>query len=267
MENISLNDKILQVLRNARLIILDNNAYIYLNSERQDDIKKYGIGSGIFTSAISLFALLNLLSKMHTILKNGEKKVTTKTHLEEYELIKSEIQINNSGRWKTIKKYLKKPRIGEINETDAFAEFIIDLPFNIGLDKTNSEEIKKIWNFFRNKLTHMISLKGNELNGQMLIQTNILGGDYQTNLEFLKNRNDKYKAFDIPKLEMVEKFKNFKHIDNETLQYIIKDKCYVDQLKISCDQILTWLIDKIKNQEFPTENIIILDNWLNDELK
>lgn len=267
MENTPPINKILKVLGNARLIILDNNSYIYLNSERQDDIKKYGIGSGTFTSAISLFALLNLLSKMHTILKNGEKKITTQVHIDEYEKIKSEIKTKNPENWKTIKKYLKKPRIGEINETDAFAEFIIDSPFDIGLDKTKQEEIKKTWSFFRNKLTHIISLKGNELSGQMLIQTNMLGGDYPTNLEFLRSRNDKYKAFEIPDNEMVEKFKNFKHIDNGTLQYIIKDKCNVDQLKISCDQLLAWLINKIKNQEFPDKNIQILDNWLKDELK
>ena len=92
MENTPLNNKTLQVLSNARLIILDNNSYLYLNYERQDDIKKYGLGSGAFTSAISLFAVLNLLSKMHTILKNGEKKIHKKIVLFSTLLVKIQIQ-------------------------------------------------------------------------------------------------------------------------------------------------------------------------------
>ena len=49
-------------------------------------------------------------------------------------------------------------------------------------------------------LTHLISLKGNEISGQMLINLNVHTseeGMYKSNLEFIKGRIKTYKAFDI----------------------------------------------------------------------
>ncbi|MFH4968137.1 hypothetical protein V8G61_08025 [Gaetbulibacter sp. M240] len=259
--------RIKEVLKNADLIIKDNYSYIYLNSERNKEIKTFNLGKGTFVSAISLFALLNLLSKIYTILKNGNKKIIEKGHIEEYEELKTLIKERNSEDWKRIKKYFKKPRIGEINETEAFTELVKDSPIDLGFNKENPQEIRKMWNLFRNKLTHMISLKGNELNGQMLIQTFILGGTYSDNLKFIKSRYPKYPAFDIVNAETKETFKKNATIDSITKQYILKDSCYVDQLKICCELILDWLINEIDSDSFSDVNMKILYDWLESELK
>ncbi len=266
MDYTNLKIRILQAFNNANLIIKDNFSFIYLNSERQSEINKYDLGKGTFASAISLFALLNLLSKIYKILKNGDKNITKQQDIDEYENLKRIIKEKNPSEWNRIKKYFKKPRIGEINETDAFAELIIDTNIQFGLNKEKPEEIKKIWNLFRNKLTHLISLKGSGLDGQMLIQTNISGGTYLDNLAFFKRRYPKYPVFDIVETETKEKFKNNPLIDDYFKQYIVKDSCYVDQLKICSELILNWLIKEIESDKFSYQNMDILSSWLETEL-
>ena len=266
MESNKLKTRIREILKNANLIIKDNYSYIYLNSERNRDIKTYDLGKGTFTSAISLFALLNFISKLYIILKKDNKKIIQQKHIDEFEELKALIKERNNTDWKRIKKYFKKPRIGEINETDAFVELIVDTPVELGFNKNNPQEIRKMWSLFRNKLTHLIALKGNMLNGQMLIQTIINSGNYLDNLKFIKSRYPNYPAFDIVDNKTKEVFEKKTNIDNVTKQYILKDSCYVDQLKICCELILDWLIKEIDSDRFSNENMNILNDWLDSEL-
>lgn len=258
--------RINEVLKNADLIIKDNYSYIYLNSERNEEIMTHNLGNGLFAGAISLFALLNFLSKIYIILKSGDEKIVKQVDVEEYEKLKVLVKDKTVGDWKSVKKYFKKPRIGEINEADAFVELVRDTTIDLGLDKGNPKEIREMWNLFRNKLTHMISLNGNELNGQMLIQTYISGGTYSDNLKFIKNRYPNYPAFKVVNDKTKEVFKNITTIDSITKQYLLKDSCYVDQLRISCELILDWLINEIDSDSFSELNMKILCDWFDTEL-
>ena len=267
MESQKLKNKIKKNLKNANLIIKDNYSYLYLNSERNQDIKTYDLGRGTYTSAISLFALLNLISKMYTILKNGDKKIIQKKHINEFEELKASIKERNCADWKRLKKYFKRPRIGDVNETDAFVELVEDTPVELGFNKKNPQEIKELWSLFRNKLTHLISLKGNILNGQMLIQTIISGGNYLDNFDFIKSRYPNYPVFNIVDNKTKDIFEKNPDIDNTTKQYILKDSCDVDQLIICCKLIVDWLIEEIDSNKFSYANMKILTDWLESELK
>ena len=124
------------------------------------------------------------------ILNKGNDKIVTSSEIDEYEKLKEVIQ-NNTTEWKNIKKYFRKPRIGDINETDAFVFLIENSPIDFGIEKTNKEQICEVWQNYRNKLTHLISLKGNTINGQMLINLVVNPseeGMYKSNLEFIRGR-------------------------------------------------------------------------------
>jgi hypothetical protein len=259
-----------KALNNAALILKDNDSFLYLICERQDDVKKYNLGNGTIASAIALFALINFISKIFVILENGSSVIVTEEDIEEFGKLKAIVKEKNKDEWKDIEKYLKKPRIGDINETEAFVELIINCPIDFGIDKADKEVIKHIWRIFRNKLTHLISLAGNEKIGQMLIQEHFgpsQEGNYHVCLPLLQSRSNSYKAFSFLGKEAKELFLNKTDIDDQTLQYIVKDKCYVVRLNIACKTLIDWLIEKIGSNYFSDENLAILVKWLGNELR
>lgn len=260
--------KIKSYLHNATLIIKDNYSYLYLNSEQYSNIKKYELGEGLFVSAISLFALLNFISKVFYILEKGASIIVSQENVDEYESLKKIIKEKNPEDWKRIQEYYKKPRIGTINEPEAFILLIQECPIDFGIDKTNRSEINRIWDKFRNKLTHMISLSGTQTSGQMIINTRYLPnieGEYLQNLRDIKSRSKSYTSFDIPYATTKDTFLD-KKIDAITLQYIIKDKCYVERLNVDCENSIEWLLEKIETNHFDQNNYEVLVNWLESEL-
>ena len=196
-----MNDKdfIIDKLNNTSLIIRDAHSFLFLNFEQKNKINEYKLGLGSFSTAISLFSLINFIWKVYFILNKGNKKIVNQSDINEYKRLEKILKENNE-EWENIKKYFKKPRIGDINETDAFIFLIENCPIDFGIDKMNKEQIREVWQNYRNKLTHLISLKGNESSGQMLINLNVHTseeGMYKSNLEFIKGRIKTYKAFDI----------------------------------------------------------------------
>ena len=153
--------------------------------------------------------------------------------------------------------------------------FLIEnCPIDFGIDKTNKEQICEVWQNYRNKLTHLISLKGNTINGQMLINLVVNPseeGMYKSNLEFIRGRIETYKAFDITEEKTKETFlakkeEIIKNFGDEFLQQILKDKCHIERLVITVEMLIEWLIEEIKSDKF-SENYSVLMDWLEDEIK
>lgn len=236
-------------------------------------IDEFNLGLGSFSTAISLFALINFLSKVYFILNKGSEKIVNPSDIDEYKRLEKILK-ENKEEWKNIKKYFKKPRIGEINETEAFIFLIENSPIDFGIDKTNKEQIREVWQNYRNKLTHLISLKGNTINDQMLINLAIdptEEGMYQQILSHIKSRIQIDKAFDIEEKKtknniLAKKTELEKIFGNDFLQQIIKDKCDIERLIITIEMLIEWLIEEIKSDKF-FENYNVLINWLKDELK
>ncbi len=266
-------DFIIDKLNNASLIIKDAHSFLFLNFEQKHKIDEHKLGLGSFSTAISLFALINFVSKVYFILNKGDEKIVNQSNIDEYKRLENILK-ENKKEWKNIKKYFKKPRIGEINETDAFIFLIENCPIDFGIDKTNKKQICEVWQNYRNKLTHLISLKGNTVNGQMLINLVIhptKEGMYQEILNHIKSRIEIDKAFDIEEEKtknniLTKKAELKKIFGNEFLQVMIKDKCHIERLVITSEILIEWLIEEIKSDKF-SENYNFLINWLEDELK
>ena len=267
-------DFIIDKLNNASLIIRDTHSFLFLNFEQKNKIDEFNLGLGSFSTAISLFALINFLSKVYFILNKGTEKIVNQSDIDEYKRLEKILK-ENKEEWKNIKKYFRKPRIGDINETDAFVFLIENSPIDFGIEKTNKEQICEVWQNYRNKLTHLISLKGNTINGQMLINLAINPteeGMYQEILSHIKSKIKIDKAFDIEEEEktknniLVKKAELEKIFGNEFLQVMIKDKCHIARLVITIEMLIEWIIEEIKTDKF-SKNYSVLINWLEDELK
>ena len=266
-------DFIIDKLKNASLIVKDAHSFLFLNFEQKHKIDEHKLGLGSFSTAISLFALINFVSKIYFILNTGNEKIVNQSDIDEYKRLENILK-ENKKEWKNIKKYFKKPRIGDINETDAFIFLIENSPIDFGIDKTNKEQIQEVWQNYRNKLTHLISLRGNTINGQMLINLVVHPSEeemYKSNLEFIKGRIKTYKAFDITEENTTEIFLTKKEeiIENfgdDFLQHILKDKSHIERLVITVEMLIQWLIEEIKSDKF-SKNYSVLINWLEDELK
>ena len=266
-------DFIIDKLKNASLIIRDAHSFLFLNFEQKNKIDEFNLGLGSFSTAISLFALINFLSKVYFILNKGTEKIVNQSDIDEYKRLEKILK-ENKEEWKNIKKYFRKPRIGDINETDAFVFLIENSPIDFGIEKTNKEQICEIWQNYRNKLTHLISLRGNTINGQMLINLVVNPseeGMYKSNLEFIRGRIETYKAFDITEEKTKETFlakkeEIIKNFGDEFLQQILKDKCHIERLVITVEMLIEWLIEEIKSDKF-SENYSVLMDWLEDEIK
>lgn len=266
-------DFIIDKLKNASLIVKDAHSFLFLNFEQKHKIDEHKLGLGSFSTAISLFALINFVSKIYFILNTGNEKIVNQSDIDEYKRLENILK-ENKKEWKNIKKYFKKPRIGDINETDAFIFLIENSPIDFGIDKTNKEQIQEVWQNYRNKLTHLISLRGNTINGQMLINLVVHPSEeemYKSNLEFIKGRIKTYKAFDITEentkeIFLAKKEEIIENFGDDFLQHILKDKCHIERLVITVEMLIQWLIEEIKSDKF-SKNYSVLINWLEDELK
>lgn len=258
---------ILHELRNADHILNDCDSLLYFRSECHKEIEQLKLGRGVFIQAISLFALINMIAKVYFILSKGDSVISGKGDVDDYYRIRGEIKYHCAEDWSVIKRFLKKPRCGEINETEAFVHLVSNCNVDFGINRSDREEIAKVWRAFRNKLTHLISLPGTVTSGQMLIDENILGGTYLKNKEHITRRLGVYNSFCIVEEETKNVFRSRADIQSNALQYIIKDKCYVDRLNINCRQVYDWIVAKIQSGEFCSQNITHLRNWLENELR
>lgn len=256
-------------LRNARVVVQDALTHVYVMSEHQADIAYYNLGRGAFASSISLLATLNLLAKIHHILTKGEAVIVGQGDLQAFTAAKEKIQNSSDVRWVEIRPFMRKPRLGEINESDSFASFVKACPVDFGLPREDSDEVKRIWATFRNKLTHLIALANDVKSGQMLMGISIhpsQPGMYKSNLQFIRDRIGTYKPFHIPDKQSKVAFRDKQDIAPNLKQMILNDTCHVERLAVAVDMTIDWLINGISNGEYAEDHLEVLAAWLQQEL-
>lgn len=256
-------------LSNARVVVRDALTYVYVMSEHKADMDRHNLGQGAFASSIALLATLNLLAKVHYILTKGGAAIVGDEHLQAYNAVKEQIKNSAQVRWADVKPFMPKPRIGDVNESDAFVAFVMACPVDFGLPRDNPDEARRIWKTFRNKLTHLITLANDVESGQMLMGISIVPsrpGMYQENLQFIRRRIGTYKAFDIPAGETKAVFRDKKDISADMRQMMLNDKCHVERLAISVDMTIDWLIGSIGQGAYSQDNLGVLAQWLDREL-
>lgn len=261
--------RLIMCLSNARVVVQDSLTHMYVMSEHQADAARYNLGSGAFGSSISLLATLNLLAKIHYILTHGESVISGTEHQQAYTAAKEKIQNSNDVRWAEIKPFMCKPRIGVVNESDAFASFIQECPVDFGLPRNDTDEARRIWKTFRNKLTHLIALANDVNSGQMLMSIKVepsQPGMYESNLKFIRDRIRTYKPFNIPLEKTRTAFVNKEDISSNIKQMILNDTCHVERLAIAVDMTIDWLINTINDGTYTNNNLEALGNWLQQEL-
>lgn len=256
-------------LNNARVVVQDSLTHLYVMSEHQADIDRYNLGRGAFTSSISLLATLNLLAKIHYILTRGGSVIIGDGQLQAFTAAKKKIQESSDVRWDEISPFMRKPRRGDVNETDAFASFVQSCPVDFGLPREDSTEARRIWSTFRNKLTHLVALANDVKSGQMLMGINIQPsrpGMYESNLQFIRDRIGTYKPFEIPTEETKGVFRDKQDVAANLKQMILNDTCHVERLAVAVDMTIDWLIKAISDGKYAEEHLGVLAAWLQQEL-
>ncbi len=261
--------KLATCLHNARVVVRDAFTHLYVMSEHQADMARYNLGRGAFASSISLLATLNLLAKIHHVLTMGQSAIVGESELQAFNAAKEKIKKSTEIRWAEISPFMRKPRLGDVNESDAFASFVKACPVDFGLPREDSAEARRIWATFRNKLTHLVALANDVKSGQMLMGLNTQPsrpGMYEINLQLIRGRIGTYKPFDIPDEETKAAFREKQDIAADLKQMILNDTCYVERLAVAVDMTLDWLSKAISNGEYAEEHLGVLAAWLQQEL-
>lgn len=143
-------------------VLEDAKTYIYVRKEGIQE--REGLGGGNFSIAYSLFALLNLASKVHYFLHKPQK-FTSIEYADKTKTLKEKIL---DGSWshedqRIIKDRFVIPRVMETNEHNAFIEFARELE-DKGLKlhqehETSHNDFSTIWLGFRNMLAHLATVQ------------------------------------------------------------------------------------------------------------
>ena len=258
-------------LQNAKVVVKDAFTHIYVMSEHQDDITRYDLGQGAFASSISLLATLNLLAKIHFILMKGKSVIVGQEEITSFNEVKNKIKNCDTIKWSEAEPFLRRRRLGEMNETEAFVTLIQSCPIEFGLPRDDASTLRKVWSTFRNKLTHLASLANDVNSGQMLVTLRIepsSPGMFKTNLDFIKRSIHRSPPFDIPPATTRTRnlFGVRSDIELHVKQMITNDCCRVDSLAVAIEMTIDWLTKKITNNDYTSEHLEILEDWLATEL-
>jgi hypothetical protein len=140
------------------------------------------IGGGNFLSILGGFSLINLLSKVNNILNDGKA-------WDEREIVA--IKTEGSKLAKGFKKHFHIPKVGNLkkNETDCFVELFMDTKSRIPWGFTTTQDAKKIWTAYRNKLTHIASPA---LSASALRPQDIVGVDFNKLVNAIHEADEGY---------------------------------------------------------------------------
>jgi hypothetical protein len=220
---------------NCNLIHSDVNTFLWVKTDMSDEFENvpenYFIGGGNLLMVHGLFAIINYLAKAYKILRKGYD-IDNKLKVSLNNFLENTISVN--GKSKKAKKYFQfKP---EINETDAFAKFIEDSEVDWGLTE---DQIKEVWNFYRNSLTHMAIPKG------------LISGTRPESIAY----QDKKKQFEVSSIKTF-----FKHSKKPLYA------CNADMLNRDTMTLVEWLCKEIFDEDkYSDEQIQRLYSWLEIE--
>jgi hypothetical protein len=144
-----------QVVRDRVLFITgDCSTFLHVKRCKNDLIGDWGSGGGNLLMATGLFALLNLLAKIHEHLVRPDSFVSSED-VTKVETTKSDIKTRLPEYKKALAKW-RTPKVGEVNELNAFVRFATacqENGFDLGLRSTGDAE--EVWRNFRNPLAHL----------------------------------------------------------------------------------------------------------------
>jgi len=135
-------------------VINDCLTFTKLRLQHNSLYKQLNSGGGNFLMALGLLSVLGFLSKIYSVLSNREAVVDEKKH-QSLKNLKCQIEQFPDIDKNLFKKFIL-PRVGSLNEEDAFVNFIVKVQSEnvdyLGLDENSA---RKVWKFYRNKLAHL----------------------------------------------------------------------------------------------------------------
>lgn len=226
------NEKVSEIteyIKLAKWLVNDSNTFLKVRTERKFYIdSSLRLGGGNFMIALGLFSALSYLAKLYVLL-SGKCTLPTTVDIENAkDLFKKNTDFRN---------YFYQKRSDSINETDAFIKLLSDpdCPQNFGLGK---DEYSKIYTSVRNHLAHRIR------------------PDYGYTMTSIQTDEGK----EIP-------YEDIRSVIDRSSQPVFEKGpdctlCFVDFLGRDVDRIADWLEKKLRNNEFPQNNIDITHGWL-----
>jgi len=208
---------------------------------RQEGVAKDkpALGGGNLLSLTGIFSAINLLSKAHWILKGltcvADEDVTEFDELND-KLEKADIY----AKFPNLKKYLRRPRRGDINESDAFCRLVNDVPIDFGIEKNNNDLVK-VWRIYRNGLSHL-AIPYKESGSRAVHLHDQHGRSYSVEeYQEAVRQDDTYKSFEARGNGYV---------------------CNYDYLRKDLEKILEYIIAEVNSAEVQKELVGELLNWL-----
>lgn len=142
-------------------VLQDAKTYIYVRKEGLQESE--GLGGGNFATAYALFALFNLISKVHYYLHKPSKFVSPDKVRQVQQLKQQLLEQSEADNKKLIRDSFMVPRELQTNELNAFVEFARELEETglvLRLEHVNAhDDFATIWNGFRNMLAHLATVQ------------------------------------------------------------------------------------------------------------
>lgn len=236
----------------------DVNSFIFLRSKNGLSIlEKYKLGGGNHLSLIGQFAILNFISKIHFVLNMGKGAYVGSDEVSKIKEIKKSSQSN-------VRKHIRVPKLGEMNEKEAFVLLILKYPKDIGIPKVQAK-IEKVWDDIRNKISHLATIGVDNVAVALHYPTI----EYQQISEEAKKWT-RAKAFIIIDPGDREKYRakirsgdpDLKEPMSKIMWNAASDIVTVDFLNMAIQEISDWIIENINKGAYRENYISETEKWI-----
>jgi len=181
-------------------IVNDCTTYMRLRTEHRDWLHEKGLGGGNFFMTHGLFAGLNFMAKVYVSLKDHSEYFPTKEDGEKVKRARDVLTSNEAilNEFKKVanldlkdllhkksRTQWREPRPEECNEIRAFTSFYKAFKSDVDLGFAK-EETRIIWEYFRNRLSHMAAPSTViEVGGPVLTSFRMADGGWRVNVDHL----------------------------------------------------------------------------------
>lgn len=241
----------------------DVNSFIFLRSKTGLSIlREYKLGGGNHLSLIGQFAILNFISKIHFVLNKGRAAYIGSGKVTKIQELKRSAPSN-------IRNYVRVPRLGEINEKEAFVLLVLEYPKDIGIPKVQYK-IEKVWNDIRNKISHLATIE---------VDNVAMTLSYPT-IEYLQIFEEAKKwtlakPFIIidpadrerHKAKIKREDPNFEKPISRIMWNAASDVVTVDFLNIAIQEISDWIIENINRGVYKENRLSETKKWIEINFK
>lgn len=240
------------------MMLNDVNSFIFLRSKTGlATLQQYKLGGGNHLSLIGQFAILNFIAKIHFVLNKGSRAYIGSDKVTEIKELKKSAPSN-------VKKYIRVPRLGEINEKSAFVLLVFEYPKDIGLPKVR-DKIEKVWDDLRNKISHLATIEVDNI---------AIALEYPA-IEFLQI-SEEAKKWTLAKPFIIidpadrEKHKakikmedpNFEKPTSRFMWNAASDMVTVDFLNTAIQEIADWIIENINKGVYKEDSLSETKKWI-----